>query len=149
MTKVFNLLGGRKYFLAILFYVLATIAFYAGLFADEGYVQALEWVLAIYLGANAIKAIPDALHRTPGAENENGKNALFDFFGGRKMFLAILFILSISVAMFIPKNETTTFLAAPVWVDGMKWCLIIYLAANTVKAIPEVISRKNGKKKEK
>jgi len=143
MNKVFDVFGGRKYFLALFFYVFATVGFFIAWITPESWVQALEWCLAIYLGANAIKALPDALHRT--ATEENGKNALFDFFGGRKMFLALLFIVTLTVAFFIPKGESGGFLPTAEWLSGLKWCLIIYLGANTVDALPDVIARKNGK----
>jgi hypothetical protein len=146
MNAVFDFLGGRKYFLAILFYVLVTVGFFISFMSPESWVQSLEWCLAIYLGANAIKKIPDAVAQNGDA---NGTNKFFAFFGGRKMFLALLFIVTTTVAFFIPKGESGGFLPTAEWVDGLKWCLIIYLGANAVEAVPQALIRKaNGKKEE-
>jgi len=146
MNKLFDLLGGRKYFLAIIFYVLVTIGFFITWVSPTSWVQALEWCLAIYLGANAVKSIPDAMARNG---DTNGVNKFFAFFGGRKMFLALLFVLTITVAFFIPKGEEGNYLPAATWIDGLKWCLIIYLGANAVEAVPHALMRKaNGKKEE-
>jgi len=146
MTKVFNIFGGRKYFLALFFYVFATVGFFIAWITPESWVQALEWCLAIYLGTNTIKALPDVFYRTDTElEDNNGTNALFEFFGGRKMFLALLFIVTLTVAFFIPKGESGGFLPTAEWLSGLKWCLIIYLGANTVDALPDAIARKNVK----
>jgi len=144
MNNLFDLLGGRKYFLAIVFYVVVTVGFFISFVTPESWIQSLEWCLAIYLGANAIKKIPDAV-----AQNgDNDTNKFFAFFGGRKMFLALLFILTITVAFFIPKGTEGGFLPMAEWLDGLKWCLIIYLGANAIEAVPQALVRKaNGKDK--
>jgi hypothetical protein len=151
MTKVFDIFGGRKCFLALLFYTFATVGFFISWISPDNWVQSLEWCLAIYLGANAIKSLPDALHRTATAtevEESNGTNAVFEFFGGRKMFLALLFIVTITTAFFIPHGDSSGFLPAAIWLSGLKWCLVIYLGANTVKALPDAIARKSAITKE-
>jgi hypothetical protein len=70
------------------------------------------------------------------AENGNGDNRFFDFFGGRKMFLALMFVVLVTVAFFLD------FMKAEIWTDALKWCLLIYLGANAVKAIPDALNRK-------
>jgi len=140
MITVFDWFGGKKYFLALGFYVIVTVAFFLKMVVDDTWLNALEWCLAIYLGANVLKGIPDATARTE--PNENGKNRFLDWFGGRKMFLALLFMLTITAAFFIPAGEGKTFLLADKWIGGLEWCLLIYLGANAVNAVPEALARK-------
>jgi hypothetical protein len=94
------------------------------------------------LGANVVKGIPDSLARNVTTEEEtNGK--FFKWFGGRKMFLALLFIITITVAFFIPTGTDPKFLLVAEWLSGMEWCLIIYLGANAVDAVPDMLARWN------
>lgn len=141
MTAVFNALGGKKYFLALVFYALSTTALFLRWIPGPMWVSTLEWVLAIYLGANVLKGIPDALARNGDDSDTNGK--FFSWFGGRKMFLAFLFMLTITVAFFIPTGDPTTkFLLVSDWISGMEWCLIIYLCGNTANAVPDWLTRR-------
>jgi hypothetical protein len=61
--KMFDWIGGRKNFFALLFVVLVTVTMFLGFLSGDRWVKALEWALVVYLGANAAKAIPDALGR--------------------------------------------------------------------------------------
>jgi hypothetical protein len=124
--------------LALFFYAAVTVGFFLRWVPDATWLNALEWCLAIYLGANAIKGIPDALARDGVVEN--GDNKFFDWFGGRKMFLAIVFVLTICAAFFIPADPK--FLTVDQWIGGLEWCLAIYLGANVVSAVPEFLTRK-------
>ena len=54
------------------------------------------------------------------------------------MFFAIVILVTVSVAFFIGKLE------AGLWLDAVKWILVVYLGANAVKAIPDALARKNG-----
>lgn len=142
MTAVFNALGGKKYFLALLFYALSTTAFFLRWIPGSMWTGVLEWCLAIYLGANVLKGIPDSLARNGDDTEPNSK--FFNWFGGRKMFLAFLFIITITVAFFIPTGDTPKFLLVREWIEGMEWCLIIYLGANAANAVPDWLGRRNG-----
>jgi hypothetical protein len=71
----------------------------------------------------------------------------FDYFGGRKMFLALVFVvlatLGFIVGLLIAVDWAVAF---EKWIDALKWALLIYLGANAVKAVPDAIARKNGNK---
>lgn len=66
---MFDWIGGRKTLLALLFIALTTVAMFTGFLMSERWVEALEWCLIVFLGANVAKAFPDALAR----RNGNGK----------------------------------------------------------------------------
>ena len=139
MNVIYTWFGGRKYFLALLFYVLVTVGFFLKWLEAEAWLNALEWCLALYLGANVVQELPDAL-----SGKVNGKSKFYEWFGGRKMLLAFIFMLTITVAFFLPQSDGARFLPSALWISGLEWCLGIYLGANALSAVPDAIGRKKN-----
>lgn len=63
---MFDWIGGRKMFFAIVILLVVSVAFFIGKLEAGHWLDAIKWILAVYLGANAVKAIPDALARKNG-----------------------------------------------------------------------------------
>jgi len=139
MNPTFDLFGGRKYFLVLFFWAAITAAFFLRWLTDDVWMSGLQWLLITYTGANVLKGIPDAITSTT-AEPEDVP--FFAWFGGRKMFTVMLFIVTITVAFFVPCGEGARCLASEKWIDGVKWYITIYLGGNTLDAIPLAIAKK-------
>ena len=146
MNKLFDLFGGRKYFLVLFFWAILTAAFFCKWAPVDVWMEGLKWLLVTYIGANVLKGIPDAIAASPTDPEDN---KFFVWFGGRKMFTALLFIATLTAAFFIPQGDGVHYVTAEKWVEGMQWYVTIYLGGNALDAVPRVIAKKlnNGKGK--
>jgi hypothetical protein len=136
MIKIFENLGGRRLLASLIFFTAVTVPFYLKLVNSLLYVEALEWALALYFGANVLKAIPEVLLQQNGGSAEDPAKNLFDAVGGRKFFCLLGYVAALSFPFYLKWD----LFDAPLYIDALKWGLAFYLTANTLKSIPELIA---------
>ncbi len=61
---------------------------------------------------------------------------LFDFFGGRKTFFAVMLFIALTIFLVIDKCNF------PQWLDGIVWIFGVYAAGNGAEHIAEGLKKK-------